>query len=101
MRYGFTCASIIMACSLPLASAWAGWGCGYRFSGLEKGHYGAVWAYPSRKEARAAAMKLCENSGARGCRIVDCGRGIDDEKQAHVRWPLKSPVGVCVGSGCK
>jgi hypothetical protein len=101
MRYAFTAASIILACSLPLTSAWAGWGCGYRFSRLENGRYGAVWAYPSQQEARAAAMKLCEGSGAHGCFIVGCRDGIDSEEQAHVPWPLKGPVGVCVGSGCK
>jgi hypothetical protein len=101
MRYAFTCASIIMACSVPLTSAWAGWGCGYRFPGLEKGRYGAVWAYPSQEKARAAAMKLCESSGAHGCVIVGCRDGIDSAEGAHVPWPLKGPVGVCVGSGCK
>jgi hypothetical protein len=101
MRYVFASASIIIACGLPLTSAWAGWGCGYRFTGLEKGRYGAVWAYPSQEKARAAAMKLCERSGAHGCFIVGCREDIDTEEQAHMPWPLKGPVGVCVGSGCK
>lgn len=100
MRYAIACASIIMA-AVPLTSAWAGWGCGYRFPGLEKGRYGAVWAYPSRAQAHAAALKLCGRSGAHGCYIVGCREDIDSEAQAHVRWPLKGPVGVCVGSGCK
>ncbi|HLH93338.1 MAG TPA: hypothetical protein VKX28_33345 [Xanthobacteraceae bacterium] len=101
MRYAFTFASIIMACSLTLTSAWAGWGCGYRFSGLEKGRYGAVWAYVSRAKAHAAALKLCRSSGAHRCFVVGCREGIDTEAQAHVPWPLKGPAGVCVGSGCK
>jgi len=105
MRYIVACgAAIVMAAvmtALPLTPAWAGWGCGYRFPGLDKGRYGAVWGYPSREEARRQAMRLCESSGAHGCFIVGCRDGIDTEAQAHVPWPLNGPVGVCVGSGCK
>jgi len=85
-------ATSFLALAATSAPAWAGWGCGYRYSGLVAGAYGIIWSAPSEQQARESAMKLCNGSGNPGCFVVSCADNVDTRDQARARWPMGNAV---------
>jgi len=94
-------ASVLVLAATTSSTASAGWGCGFRWPGLQSDRNGSVWAIPTEKEARAAAMRLCKET-QKGCFITTCRAGIDSKEQAYAVWPFGSAAAVnCFGSGCE
>jgi hypothetical protein len=94
-------ASILVLAATNTSTAWAGWGCGYRFANLAADRFGAVWGNPNEKAARSGVGLVQKKANVSGCYIVGCRDSIDTSDQAHVYWPLNGTAGVCVGNGCK
>jgi len=100
-RYLIITASILVLAATNTSTAWAGWGCGFRWPGLASDRNGSVWALPTMEKARQAAMRLCKQT-QNGCFVTNCREGIDTEKQAHAVWPFGgAPAVNCFGSGCE
>ena len=100
MRYIFASVAVVIACTVPLSTASAGWGCGFRFENLPSGRNGRVWGLDTADEARAAAMRLCERT-QKGCYIVGCRNNVDTPAEAEAIWPLGTRDKVdCLGTGC-
>lgn len=96
---------LTLTVSMGTSTARAGWGCGFRWRGLQNGIYGSVWKNPTEAGARKLSLDICKEPPQphKGCFIVGCRENVDTEEQAHAIWPLGSgkPVG-CRGNatGC-
>ena len=100
-RYLVATASLLILAVADTTAAWAGWGCGFRWPGLQSDRNGSVWAIPSEKEARKTAMRLCKETQT-GCFVVSCREGIDTKEQAYAVWPFGAAAPKnCFGSGCE
>ena len=49
-RYLVATASLLILAVTDTTAAWAGWGCGFRWPGLQSDRNGSVWAIPSEKD---------------------------------------------------
>ena len=99
MRVILAALTLAVACALPVSDAAAGWGCGFRFSGLPAGRNGSVWGMATAEDARRAAMRLCQQTET-GCYIVSCHANVDTEGDAYAIWPLGARKKNCFGTGC-
>jgi hypothetical protein len=54
----------------------------FQIARLQSDRNGSVWAIPTEKEARAAAMRLCKQT-QKGCFVTTCRAGIDSKEQAY------------------
>jgi hypothetical protein len=77
-----------------VSPALAGWGCHARDA---EGYNNFSWGADSEDAARDYTMKRCAGRNHRGCHIVECRSGVDDQERAYAMWLVETRTTKCAG----
>ena len=94
-RLGVVASCLIFAVATSVSPAVAAWGCQAKDA---EGYNNFSWGSASREAAVDYTMGLCSSDGHKGCHIIECRSGVDNQEQAYAIWSIGTKTTKCIGS---
>jgi hypothetical protein len=88
-------AGVLAVASMSVSPALAAWGCQAKDA---EGYNNFSWGSANEDAARDYTMKLCSSDNHKGCHIIECREGVDNQEQAYKIWSIGTRTTKCIGS---